>query len=109
MNCLGMTHRSVLHRAVLPAHRRLGQRQSRYCGSQLTTRAVLSVGPSTPERRSQQIFYVNGQFVPLTFAPPAEEQDPLLGVKTKAMQVVRGYQQALERKPITTKVNQQIH
>jgi hypothetical protein len=59
--------------------------------------------PSTPERRSQQIFYVNGQFVPLTFAPPAEEQDPLLGIKTVAMQAVRGYQQALERKPITTK------
>jgi hypothetical protein len=103
MNRLGTTHRSVLHSVILPAHR-LAQRQSRYCGLRLTPRAVLSVVPSTPERRNQHIFYVNGQFVPLTFAPPAEEQDPLLGIKTVAMQAVRGYQQALERKPITTKV-----
>ena len=103
MNRLGMTHRSVLHSVILPTHR-LAQRQSRSCGSRLAPRAVLSVVPSTPERSNQQIFYVNGQFVPLTFAPPAEEQDPLFGIKTVAMQAVRGYQQALERKPITTKV-----
>ena len=58
---------------------------------------------------SEQVFYVNGQYVPLTLAPPAEEQDPLLGIKAVAMQVVRGYQQALERKPVTTKVLQQTH
>lgn len=108
MNCLGATHRSLLHRVVVPTHR-LAQRQSRYCGSQLTPRAVLSVVPSKPERSKQQVFYVNGQYVPLTIAPPAEEQGPLLGMKAVAMQVVRGYQQALDRKPITTKVLQQAH
>lgn len=98
-----LNHRSLVHNMILPAHR-VSQRQSRSCSSQLTPRAVLSVAPRKPERRKPQSFYVQGSFVPITVAPPVEELDPLSGVKDMALQVFRSYQQALEKKPLVTKV-----